>query len=128
MNILVVDDEVMMLESIKIGLMSKGYNVVGFNNCQQALDHLSDEDHGIDLVITDYLMPLINGMDLLLKIRQRHPNLPVVIMTAYADASLVIEALTNGCSGFVQKPFSREQLIAEIERIRNRPLQSLRKR
>jgi FixJ family two-component response regulator len=122
MNILVVDDEVMMLESIKIGLMSKGYNVVGFDNGQQALDHLSGRDHGIDLVITDYLMPIINGMDLLLAIRLRHQTLPVLIMTAYADTSLILEAFNNGCSGFVEKPFSREQLIYEIDRIEQRLL------
>lgn len=118
MNILVVDDEVMMLESIKIGMMGRGYGVVGFNNAQEALDLLSSEDHGIDLVVTDYLMPIINGMDLLLAVRQRHQTLPVLIMTAYADTSLVLEAFKNGCNGFVEKPFSREQLITEIDRIK----------
>lgn len=122
MNILVVDDEVMMLESIKIGLMSKGFNVVGFNNGQQALDYLSGENHGIDLVVTDYLMPIINGMDLLLAIRLRYQTLPVLMMTAYADTSLVLEAFNNGCNGFVEKPFSREQLISEINKIEQRLL------
>ena len=120
MKILVIDDEVMMLESLKIGLTSKGYNVVGYNNGQQALDHLSGKDHGIDLVITDYLMPIINGMDLLLAIRQLHKTLPVLIMTAYADTSMILEAFKNGCNGFVEKPFSREQLISEIDRIEQR--------
>jgi len=123
MNILVVDDEIMMVESIKIGLISKGYGVVGVYNAQQALDLLAREDHGIDLIITDYLMPITNGMDLLLAVRKDHPTLPVLIMTAYADASLVIEALKNGCAGFVEKPFSREQLVAEINRIEQRLLQ-----
>lgn len=123
MNILVVDDEIMMVESIKIGLISKGYGVVGVNNAQEAMDFLAREDHGIDLVITDYLMPITNGMDLLLAVRKDNPTLPVLIMTAYADASLVIEALKNGCAGFVEKPFSREQLVAEINRIEQRLLQ-----
>lgn len=123
MNILVVDDEIMMVESIKIGLISKGYGVVGVNNAQQALELLARKDHGIDLIITDYLMPITNGMDLLLAVRKNHPTLPVLIMTAYADAGLVIEALKNGCVGFVEKPFSREQLVAEINRIEQRQLQ-----
>lgn len=124
MNILVVDDEVMMLESIKIGLISKGYNVIGFNNGQQVLEYLTGDEHGIDLVITDYLMPIINGMDLLLAIRQRHQTLPVLIMTAYADTGLVLEAFKNGCNGFVEKPFSREQLINEINIIERRLMKS----
>lgn len=124
MKILVVDDEAMMVESIKIGLVSKGYAVVGVYNARNALDLLSREDHGIDLVITDYLMPITNGLDLLMGIRQVHATLPVLMMTAYADTTLVIEALKNGCAGFVEKPFSRDQLIAEIERIEQLILQN----
>jgi len=122
MNILIVDDEIMMVESIKIGLIRKGYNIIGVSNARQALDLLSHDDHGIDLVITDYLMPITNGMELLLAIRQSHLNLPVLIMTAYADTSLVLEAFKNGCSGFVEKPFSRDQLITEIKIIEQRLL------
>lgn len=126
MNILVVDDEAMMVESIKIGLVSKGYSVVGVCNAREALDLLSREDHGIDLVITDYLMPITSGIDLLIGIRQMHATLPVLIMTAYADTALVLEAFKNGCNGFVEKPFSREQLISEIDRIEQRlPRRSL---
>jgi len=123
MNILVVDDEIMMVESIKIGLISKGYNVVGVGNAQEALDHLDRGESPVDLIITDYLMPITNGMELLLAVRKNHPTLPVLIMTAYADASLVIEALKNGCAGFVEKPFSREQLVTEIKRIEQRLVQ-----
>lgn len=117
MKILVVDDEPMMVESIKIGLLSKGYSVVGVSNARQALDILSGGSHGIDLVLTDYLMPITNGIDLLMAIRRIDLTLPVLIMTAYADTSLVIDALKNGCVGFVEKPFSRDQLVAEIKRI-----------
>jgi len=123
MNILVVDDEIMMVESIKIGLISKGYNAVGAGNAQEALDYLDRGESPVDLIITDYLMPITNGMELLLAVRKNHPTLPVLIMTAYADASLVIEALKNGCAGFVEKPFSREQLVTEIKRIEQRLVQ-----
>ncbi|MBV5317640.1 MAG: response regulator [Desulfobulbaceae bacterium] len=128
MKILVVDDEAMMVESIKIGLISKGYSVVGVYNARQALELLSQEDHGFDLIITDYLMPITNGIDLLMEIRQVHATLPVLIMTAYADTTLVIEALKNGCAGFVEKPFSRDQLIAEIKRIEQLLLQNAQDR
>ncbi len=124
MNILVVDDEVRMLGSIRRGVASKGYRVFEALGAQQALDQLNHGRHGIDMVITDYLMPTMNGIDLLNAIRRTHPNLPVIIMTAYADTGLVIEAMKNHCDGFIKKPFSLDQLVAEIERIKLHQIQN----
>jgi signal transduction histidine kinase len=124
MNILVVDDEVRMLGSIRRGVASKGYRVFEALGAQQALDQLNHGGHGIDMVITDYLMPTMNGIDLLNAIRRTHPNLPVIIMTAYADTGLVIEAMKNHCDGFIKKPFSLDQLVAEIERIKLHQIQN----
>ena len=117
MRILIVDDETMMVDAITIGLGSKGYRTIGVYNAQQALNQLHRGEHRIDLVITDYLMPITNGIDLLKAIRKNYRALPVIIMTAYADANLVIEALKIGCTGFMEKPFSLDQLIVEINRV-----------
>ncbi len=124
MNILVVDDEVRMLGSIRRGVASKGYRVFEALGAQQALDQLNHGGYGIDLVITDYLMPTMNGIDLLNAIRRTHPNLPVIIMTAYADTGLVIEAMKNHFDGFIEKPFSLDQMVAEIERIKLHQIQN----
>lgn len=124
MNILVVDDEAVMVESIRIGLENKGHRVIEAYSARQALDTLSSGEHGIDLVVTDYLMPSMNGLDLLTAIRKRHPALPVILMTAYAQTSLVIEALRNRCDSFIEKPFNLDQLVAEIERIELHRLQN----
>ncbi|MEI6260403.1 MAG: hybrid sensor histidine kinase/response regulator [Deltaproteobacteria bacterium] len=126
MNILVVDDEAVMVESIRIGLESSGYRVIEAFSAQQALDHLNQGGQMIDLVVTDYLMPKMNGLDLLGAVRRSHPFLPVVIMTAYAETSLVIEAMKNHCDSFIEKPFSLDQLITEIERIKLYQLQNTR--
>ena len=126
MNILVVDDEAVMVESIRIGLESSGYRVFEAFSAQQALDHLNQGGQMIDLVVTDYLMPKMNGLDLLGAVRRSHPVLPVIIMTAYAETSLVIEAMKNHCDSFIEKPFSLDQLITEIERIKLYQLQNTR--
>lgn len=126
MNILVVDDETVMVDSIRIGLESRGYLVLEANSVQQALQQLHHEDHKIDLVVTDYLMPTMNGLDLLTAIRESHPTLPVILMTAYAQTSLVIEAMRNHCDSFIEKPFSLDQLVFEIERIKLYLLQNTR--
>lgn len=117
MNILVVDDETVMVDSLRIGLEGRGYQVFECNSVTQALRRLNHGDHKIDMVVTDYLMPTLNGLDLLGAIRERHPTLPVIIMTAYAETSLVIAALRNHCNSFIEKPFTLDQLVAEIEKV-----------
>jgi signal transduction histidine kinase len=117
MNILVVDDEVVMLDSIKIGLTNNGHQVTTALNALQALEQLFSQDQKIDLIITDYLMPGMTGLELLEAIRETHPALPVIIITAYTETSLVIDALKNHCDGFLTKPFSLDQLITEIDRV-----------
>lgn len=119
MKILLVDDEPMLIESVTIGLKCKGYKVLEANSVEKALDLLSGEGNMINLVITDYLMPVTNGMDLLKAVRRSNPTLPVIMMTGYADTRLVIEAINNQISGFIEKPFSLQQLIYEIARVTN---------
>lgn len=117
MNILVVDDEEIMLDSIKIGLTNNGHQVATVLNALHALEQISSQDQKIDLVITDYLMPEMTGLELLKAIRENHPALPVIIITAYTETGLVIEALKNHCDSFITKPFNLDQLIAEIDRV-----------
>ena len=124
MNILLVDDESILVESIKIGLEMKGYRVINADNASQALNLLDCDGVSIDMVVTDYVMPAMNGMELLAAIRRIRPNLPVIMMTAYAETSLVIEALKNYCDAFIEKPFKPETLISEIERVKSNPLRN----
>jgi DNA-binding NtrC family response regulator len=123
MNILVVDSEVVMVESIRRGMGPKGYLVLEAFGAQQALDQLYHGGHKIDMVVTNHQMPAMNGIDLLLAIRKTHPTLPVVIITAHARTSLVIEDLKDRYDCIIEKPFTRDQLVAEIERIRLHLLQ-----
>lgn len=117
MNILVVDDEPVMLDSIRIALESNGHRVIGFRRPLEALRHLSSSAVSIGLVITDYLMPGMTGLELLEMIREKHADLPVILMTAYSETALVIQALKHHCDGFIEKPFRPDQLLAEFDRI-----------
>lgn len=117
MNILVVDDEAVMANSLRIGLETKGYRAVNAYSGQQALDLLVHGEQTINLVLTDYLMPGMDGIELIKAFRRVIPTLPIIIMTAYGEKSLVIEALNSRCDGFIEKPFSLDQLAGEIERV-----------
>ncbi len=116
MNILVADDEKVQVETIGRGLKNKGHHVIPALNGDEALKKLNEAKGKIDMVITDYAMPGMNGLGLLKKIRSTHPFLPVIMMTAYGEKELVIDALKNQCDSFIEKPFTLDQLLAEMER------------
>jgi len=115
-NILIVDDETVQIETITRGLRSRGFRVIHALNADEALGKLNDPANGIDMVITDYAMPGMNGIGLLKKIRVTHRNLPVIMMTAYGEKEIVIDALRNRCDSFIEKPFSLDHLLREAQR------------
>ena len=116
-TILIVDDELEQLRSLKISLSGKGYKILDAASGPAAIERLEDCRSPVHMVITDYFMPEMDGIDLLKHIRKRFRFLPVILMTAYGQKSLVIEALKSQCDGFIEKPFTLEALIQEIERI-----------
>ena len=117
MNILVVDDERVQVETLRRGLRSKKWGVVEALSGEEAIKHLNDENAGIDMVITDYAMPGMNGIDLLRRIREKDGAIPVIIMTAYGEKELVIDAMRHQCDSFIEKPFTLEILMNEIDRV-----------
>lgn len=117
MRILVVDDEVMQLKGMKIGLRTEGHMVCTAISGEDALMQVHTAALPFDLVITDYLMGDMNGMDLLRKLRKIDACLPVLLMTAYSKKDLLVEALQLQCSGCLEKPFSFDELLSEIARI-----------
>lgn len=117
MRILVVDDEVTQLIGLKIGLRTEGHIVATAESGEEALEGIKAESSPFDLIITDYLMAGMNGIDLLKEVRKMVPFVPVILMTAHGTKKVLIEAMQNECSGCIEKPFSLEQLVDEIARV-----------
>lgn len=125
MKILVVDDEIMQLKNLKIGLQTECHSVVTAQSAEEALEQVEKAgDEPFDLIITDYLMPDISGLDLLKTLRKKEPFIPVILMTAYGKKDLLIEAMQHQCNGFIEKPFSLEKILLEIARVKNHKLQN----
>ncbi len=122
MKIMVVDDEKVQIESIMRGLKNRKFGVVQALNGEEALRHLEEPDNNIDMVLTDYSMPGMNGIELLRRIREKDCTLPVIIMTAYGDKDLVIDAMRNECDSFIEKPFTPDLLMKEINRVMQKAL------
>lgn len=112
-TILIVDDKRVQLKTLRRGLITRGYRVVEAISGLEALDQIV-KDHKIDMVLTDFAMPEMNGIELLQKIRETNKRLPVIIMTAYGDKDLVVEAMHHRCNGFIDKPFDMDELLEEI--------------
>ena len=111
-TILVVDDDPDVLESVSWLLNEYGYSVVASKNGKNAMDRL--QENRIDVVLTDIKMPVVSGIELLEEIHNLYPEMPVILMTAYADLDMAIEAIKKGAFDFIIKPFKAEQLFHSI--------------
>lgn len=115
-QILVVDDSDVELHLIQ-GLLIRNpdFHIELASNGEQALAHLSERQ--ADLVITDLMMPGMNGLELVREIRRRHPEIPAVLMTAYGDESIALDALEAGAASYVPKARQAERLMETVERV-----------
>ena len=118
MKVMVVDDEILSLVSLARGLRSKGYQVLTVQSARDALATIASDGSSIDLIVTDYQMPEMNGVELLRNIRHEKKRIPVIIMTALADQKIMVAAVKAGCDGFLAKPFNLDELSWEIEKVR----------
>ena len=91
-----------------------GYRVTTAGDGAEALGVLAGAD--VDLVVTDLRMPRLGGMALLRELREIHPEVPVIIVTAYGDDVSALEAVEWGAVAFLQKPIRREQILAAAAR------------
>lgn len=117
-SILIVDDEPEILRTQKLGLQSNGYNVITAGDADTALVRLADPHTPIDMVLTDHAMPGMTGLDLVKLLRGNGIFIPVILMTALDEKKLVIQALQSQCNGFIEKPFTMDELLREIHRTR----------
>ncbi len=113
-KVLVVDDETSILDTLQILLRREGFEVAVARSGREALDRL--EETSPDVVITDIRMPGLSGLELLAEVRQRDPEMPVILMTAQASLQSAVQAVNHGAFYYLQKPFSNGDLVALCRR------------
>lgn len=121
-NILIVDDEPDIIESLSILFLSDGYNVFESDNVDSAQNIM--RRHDIDAVITDLNMPGKNGTDLLEFITDNYPGTPVIFITAYGTVESAVSTLTSGAFYYFNKPLDIEKLRSTIRKAIIKRLQS----
>lgn len=113
-TIVVVDDEEMVLTSLGSFLtLETDYNVKTYSSAREALSYIESND--VDLVISDYLMPEMDGISFLSKVRTLKPNIPRIILTGYADKENAIKAINEvGLFQYIEKPWENDDLLIII--------------
>lgn len=117
-RVLVVDDEQLILKIISDILAKEGYEVLVANNCEKAADLLKTTS--FDVVLSDIKMPLKSGIDLLEEIKNKDPNIPVILMTGFASLETAVEAVQNGAFDYLIKPLDYGKLKSVIEHAADR--------
>src|SRR5256712_6355692 len=103
-SILVVDDEPAIQDILTWSLAAEGYSVASAASGEEALTRFEEQD--FDIIVTDIVMPGLNGLDLLERSRVLNPRASVIVMTAYAALETAITALRRGACDYLEKPFS----------------------
>jgi DNA-binding NtrC family response regulator len=107
-NVLVVDDEKTVCNSCKKILTREGYNVDVAMSGEEALSKVKGND--FDVLITDWKMPQLDGIEVAKRIKKENPNIAVVMITGYPSVETSIQALRSGISDYVPKPFTPTEL------------------
>ena len=110
-TVVIVDDEEMVVASLSSFLtLETDYRVKTFTSAKKALEHIEQND--VDIVISDYLMPEMDGMTFLKKCRDIKPEVPRIILTGYADKENAIKAINEvGLYQYIEKPWNNDDLL-----------------
>jgi len=112
MTVYVIDDDVAVRESLEFLLRTAGITVRGFESASAFLNHLPQVKTGC--IVTDIRMPDITGIDLLKRVKERSPHIPVIVITGHGDVPLAVEAMKFGAADFLEKPFDDKVLLDAV--------------
>jgi len=113
-KVLVIDDEQIVLNSVKRILGQAGFEVETTLKGRQGLEWALNKSY--DIVLTDIRMPDIGGMLVLRDIKRAKPEVPVMIITGYANVQSAVQAMKLGAADYVEKPFTPDQLLKAVNR------------
>jgi two-component system NtrC family response regulator len=113
-TVLIVDDEKNYPPVLSAVLEEEGFETLTAYSGEEALSVLKNSD--VDLVLTDMKMPSMDGIELLERIKQKDPGLPVIMMTAHGTVEKAVEAMQKGAYNYILKPFDNERLVIYVNK------------
>ena len=115
-SIIIVEDDLPSIRYYETLLKSSGAEVKIFRNGREFIDFVNQPGNKIDIVIMDFLIPLVNGIECLRIFRKDHKNVPVLMITAYSSEQCKTEAYLAGCNEYVLKPIYPEKIFFLLEK------------
>ncbi len=112
-RILVADDDAVIREGLRRILSAEGYEVKTVSNGRAALEHLEQDRY--KLLVTDLKMPGMSGLQVLEAVRNCQPEIPVILITGYAAIDNAVEAMKNGATDYLAKPFSNDEIVDKVK-------------
>jgi CheY-like chemotaxis protein len=125
-SIVIVEDDLPSIRYYETLLKSSGADVRIFRNGREFIDYISQPKVKIDIVLMDFLIPLVNGIECLRVFRKERKNVPVLMLTAYSSEQCKTEAYLAGCNEYVLKPIYPEKIFFLLEKyLRHQPSGSM---
>jgi DNA-binding response OmpR family regulator len=115
-TIIIVEDDVPSMRYYETLIQSSGANVIKFRTGRDFVDHIKNKEAKIDLVIMDFLIPLINGIDCARIFRKDRKNVPLLMLTAYSSEQSKSDAYIAGCNEYILKPVYPENVYTLLEK------------
>ncbi len=116
LKVFIVDDERILRVSMADDLRERGYKVFEFANAGSTLGQILVQE--VDVIFTDIKMPQMDGIEFLAKVKEIHPEITVVIMTAYGSIETAVKAIKLGAYDYITKPFQSDEIFLMLERIK----------
>lgn len=112
MKILLIDDDEWIRESLRIFFEAEGCDLLALETAEEGIAAIKDQM--FDLIIADYKLPGLDGIEFLKRIHDTHPDAMKILITAYRDENLVSEARKLRIQGFIEKPFTSDTIVASL--------------
>lgn len=115
-SLVIIDDDIDLLELLTSFFRQRGYSVSPYEDARIALDDIENNKLNVDVVISDFKLPVMSGLDFIKRIRSFNAVLPIILMTAEGSLELAVEAIDSGAYDFVLKPLHVPQLFISVQR------------
>ena len=115
MNMLLIDDDEWIRDSLSIYFEAEGCHIKALETAEEGLEAL--KKHSYDIIIVDYRLPGMDGLDFLNRIKEFYPDAKKILITAYGNKALVSEALQLGIHDFIEKPFTTQSIERSLSKL-----------
>ena len=122
MEILLIDDDEWIRDALRIFFEEEGCRLVALETAEEGIEALQSQDY--DIVIADYRLPGVDGLEFLSRVKLSHPNFIQILITAYANDEIVAKANSLGIHELISKPFSSRNIEDSLSRLIQNPMRA----